>query len=104
MSGIQYKWLGTGKEAKQKLIDLYKEFYKGEPFVRISSTPPHTKYTSASNFCIIYPTIDDRTGRLIILSVLDNLVKGASGQAIQNMNLMFGYPETMGLEQAAIYP
>jgi len=96
--------VGTGKEAKQKLIDLYKEFYKGEPFVRVVSTPPHTKHTSASNFCIVSPTVDDRTGRLIVLSVLDNLVKGASGQAIQNMNLMFGYPETMGLEQLAIYP
>ena len=96
--------LGTGKEAKQKLIDLYKEFYKGEPFVRISPAPPHTKYTSASNFCIIYPTIDDRTGRLIILSVLDNLVKGASGQAIQNMNLMAGLPEGTGLPLVALYP
>jgi N-acetyl-gamma-glutamyl-phosphate reductase len=96
--------IGTGKEAKAKLLELYKEFYKGEPFVRVVATPPHTKHAAASNWCIICPNIDDRTGRVIVLSVLDNLVKGASGQAIQNMNLMFGYPETMGLEQVAIYP
>jgi N-acetyl-gamma-glutamyl-phosphate reductase len=76
--------IGTGKEAKQNLLELYRAFYKGEPFVRIVATPPHTKHTAASNFCIISPTIDDRTGRVIVLSVLDNLVKGASGQAIQN--------------------
>ncbi len=96
--------LGTGKEAKQKLVELYKEFYKGEPFVRISANPPHTKHTTASNFSIIYPTIDERTGRLIVLSVLDNLVKGASGQAIQNMNIMLGLPETMSIEAVGIYP
>ncbi len=96
--------VGTGKEAKQKLLEFYKEFYKGEPFVRISAGPPHTKHTAASNFCIIYPTIDERTGRLIVLSVLDNLVKGASGQAIQNMNIMLGLPETMSIEAVGIYP
>lgn len=96
--------LGSGKEAKQKLTELYKEFFKGEPFVRISANPPHTKHTSGSNFCIIHPTIDERTDRLVILSVLDNLVKGASGQAVQNMNIMLGLPETMGLEVVGLYP
>jgi len=96
--------IGLGKEAKQKLIELYKEFYKKEPFVRISAGPPHTKHTSASNFCIIYPTVDERTNRLMVLSVLDNLVKGASGQAIQNMNIMLGLPETMSIEALGVYP
>jgi len=96
--------VGTGREAKQKLLELYQAFYRGEPFVRIVAVPPHTKHTTASNFCVICPTIDDRTGRVIILSVLDNLVKGAAGQAVQNMNLMCGIPETTGLEQVAVYP
>ncbi|MFH1639954.1 MAG: N-acetyl-gamma-glutamyl-phosphate reductase [Chloroflexota bacterium] len=96
--------LGSGKEAKQKLTELYREFYKGEPFVRITAAPPHTKHTSGSNFCMIYPTIDERTGRLIVLSVLDNLVKGAAGQAVQNMNIMLGIPETTGLEVVGLYP
>jgi len=88
----------------EKIIKLYQEFYADEPFVKIMDSPPHTKYTWGSNMCLIYPTIDTRTGRLIIISCIDNLVKGAAGQAIQNMNLMLGLSETAGLEAAAIYP
>ena len=72
--------------------------------MRVVDSPPHTKYTWGSNICVVYPTIDQRTGRLIVISCIDNLVKGAAGQAIQNMNLMLGFPETMGLEAPAIYP
>ncbi len=67
-------------------------------------SPPHTKHTWGSNFCLIYPTIDRRAGRLIVISVIDNLVKGGSGQAVQNMNLMLGLPETTGLESPADLP
>lgn len=67
-------------------------------------TPPQTKQTLGNNMCLIYPTIDVRTNRLIVISCLDNLVKGAAGQAIQNMNLMLGLPETMGLDDLAVYP
>ncbi|GAG00059.1 unnamed protein product, partial [marine sediment metagenome] len=64
----------------------------------------HTKHTWGNNLCLIYPTIDTRTGRLVVISAIDNLVKGAAGQAVQNMNLMLGLPETTGLEALAIYP
>ncbi len=95
----------TADETGEKqLRQLYAEFYKDKPFIRIVEFPPHTKHTRGSNFCLIYPTIDCRTGRLIVVSSIDNLVKGAAGQAIQNMNLMLGLPETTGLEAPALYP
>jgi N-acetyl-gamma-glutamyl-phosphate reductase len=83
---------------------LYREFYKHAPFVRITPQPPHTKHVRGTNFCLVYPTLNSKTGRLIVISCLDNLVKGGAGQAVQNMNLMFGLPETAGLEALAIYP
>jgi len=86
------------------LKQLYRQFYKHAPFVQITTQPPHTKHAWGTNFCLIYPTIDSKTNRLIVISCLDNLVKGGAGQAVQNMNLMFGLPETTGLEALAIYP
>jgi N-acetyl-gamma-glutamyl-phosphate reductase len=86
------------------LTQIYREFYKNAPFVKITTQPPHTKHVWGTNFCLIHPTIDLRTGRLIVISCLDNLVKGGAGQAVQNMNLMFDLPETTGLEALAIYP
>ena len=89
---------------KKKLANLFKEFYAGEPFVQVVDAPPATKQTLGNNDCLIYPTLDTRTGRVIVVSCIDNLVKGAAGQAIQNMNVMMGYPEDMGLEAMAVYP
>jgi N-acetyl-gamma-glutamyl-phosphate reductase len=83
---------------------LYQKFYKHAPFVQITNTPPHTKHVWGTNFCLIYPTVDSKTARLIVISCLDNLVKGGAGQAVQNMNLMFNLPETTGLEALATYP
>jgi len=83
---------------------LYQQFYKHAPFVQITTKPPHTKHVWGTNFCRIYPTVDSRTDMLIVLSCLDNLVKGGAGQAVQNMNLMFNLPETTGLEALAAYP
>jgi N-acetyl-gamma-glutamyl-phosphate reductase len=83
---------------------VYQDFYKNEPFVRIVDDPPHTKQVQGSNYCHIYITVDSRTNKLIILSVIDNLVKGAAGQGVQNMNIMLGLPETMGLDSPAFYP
>jgi N-acetyl-gamma-glutamyl-phosphate reductase len=90
----------NGQEARA----LYRDFYRGEPFVRVVEEPPATKQAAGSNVCLVYPAVDERTDRLVVVSVLDNLVKGAAGQAIQNMNAMLGYPETMGLEAPAVYP
>jgi N-acetyl-gamma-glutamyl-phosphate reductase len=86
------------------LRQLYRHFYKHAPFVQITTQPPHTKHAWGTNFCLIYPTINSKTDRLIVISCLDNLVKGGAGQAVQNMNLMFELPETTGLEALAIYP
>ena len=91
----------TTREAVQA---TYQEFYAGEPFTNVTASPPRTKQTTGSNLCLVYPTVDPRTGRLIVVSCLDNLVKGAAGQAVQNMNLMLGLPETMGLESLALWP
>ncbi len=92
------------EEATSRVQEIYTDFYAGEPFVKVSEAPPQTKQTLGSNLCLLYPTVDVRTGRLIVVSCLDNLVKGAAGQAIQNMNLMFGLPEAMALEAVAVYP
>jgi N-acetyl-gamma-glutamyl-phosphate reductase len=92
-----------GKKAG-KLADLYRDYYKGEPFVRVVDKPPETKQTWGSNLCLVYPTVDERNGKLIVISCIDNLVKGAAGQAIQNMNIMLGFPETAGLEALPVYP
>jgi len=96
--------LAASKEGQEEIKQIYHDFYKDEPFIKIVEFPPHTKHTWGSNLCLIYPTTDPRTGRLIVISCLDNLVKGAAGQAIQNMNLMLGLPETTGLEAPAVYP
>jgi N-acetyl-gamma-glutamyl-phosphate reductase len=96
--------LSLNQEGEEKLKQIYQDFYMGEFFVKVVDIPPHTKYTWGSNFCLVHPTIDYRTGRLVVVSCIDNLVKGAAGQAIQNMNLMLGLPETTGLESPATYP
>jgi N-acetyl-gamma-glutamyl-phosphate reductase len=94
----------TGEKAQEKLRELYAEFYRDEPFIRVVTMPPQTKQTWGTNLCLIYPTIDVRTGRIIVISCIDNLIKGGAGEALQNMNLMLGFPESTGLEGTAIYP
>ncbi len=96
--------LASSPRGKEKLRQIYLDFYKDEPFIKVVATPPHSKHTLGSNMCLIHPTIDTRTGRLVVVSCLDNLVKGAAGQAVQNMNLMLGLPETTGLEALAVWP
>jgi len=96
--------VAAGKKGKEELRQFYLDFYQDEPFVKVVELPPHTKHTWGNNLCLIYPTIDHRTGKLIVISCIDNLLKGAAGQAVQNMNLMLDLPETTGLEAVAIYP
>ena len=96
------KWVGD--DGKQKIIDLYQDYYSNDPFVQVVRTPPQTKQTLGNNLCLVHPSIDQRTGRLIVISCLDNLVKGAAGQAVQNMNVMYGFPEETSLEALAVYP
>lgn len=83
---------------------VYTDYYANEPCIRVMHTAPHTKWTAGTNLCLIYPTIDQRTGRLMVVSCLDNLVKGAAGQALQNANLLFGLPETTNLPLIPLMP
>lgn len=99
-----YAPLNDESMSKQAIWDVYNEFYRDEPFVKVTPEPPQTKHTLGSNFCLVHPTVDVEAGRLIVVSCLDNLVKGAAGQAVQNMNLMYGLPENMSLESLAVYP
>ncbi|WP_066305400.1 N-acetyl-gamma-glutamyl-phosphate reductase [Bacillus sp. FJAT-29814] len=94
------------KLSTENVHQIYDEFYKNKPFVRIRpvGTIPATKEVWGSNYCDIGLHVDPRTNRLTIISVIDNLVKGAAGQAIQNANIMFGWDVRMGLGDVPIYP
>jgi len=89
---------------KEELIKMYKDFYKDEPFVRIYETGiPESNHVAGANFVDIGLEVDERLGRVVVVSAIDNLIKGAAGQAVQNMNLMFGIDETEGLFLAGYY-
>jgi N-acetyl-gamma-glutamyl-phosphate reductase len=90
----------------ESLREVLTEAYADEPFVQVApkGLSPATRHVRGSNNCLINVFPDRIPGRAIVLSAIDNLVKGASGQAIQNMNVMFGIPETTGLEQVALFP
>jgi N-acetyl-gamma-glutamyl-phosphate reductase len=97
---------GKRGRTAQDLHAVLAEFYEKEAFVHVLpfGETPHTRHIRGSNMTFIGVAKDRIEGRAILVSALDNLVKGASGQAVQNMNLMLGYPETMGLEQVALFP
>ncbi len=88
--------LSLAKPAGDALA-LYRDFYKGEAFVRVTPSLPDTKNVEATNFCDISVRVDPRTNRLIVVSAIDNLTKGAAGQAVQCLNLVCGYDESTGL-------
>lgn len=85
---------------------IYQEFYGGERFIRLlePGTCPETRWVEGSNYVDIGFQIDARTGRIVMMGAIDNLVKGAAGQAVQNMNLMFGLPEYEGLDLVPLFP
>ena len=87
-----------------ELRELYREMYRGEPFVEVTDTAPATKHVTGSNQAKVFVHVDERTGRVLAIGVVDNLVKGAAGQAIQAFNVVFGLPETAGLEQRPLAP
>tara|TARA_B100000315_G_scaffold140799_1_gene129849 strand:+ start:3493 stop:4533 length:1041 start_codon:yes stop_codon:yes gene_type:complete len=91
---------------EKDILNLYKSFYNGKPFIRIGETgkAADTKNVKGSNFCDLSVHIDKRNQRIIICSAIDNLVKGASGQAVQNMNLMLGFDKQTGLQTASLFP
>ncbi len=90
----------------EQIRSAYEKYYKDEFFVRLlpDGVCPETKWVEASNFVDIGFKVDPRTNRVIMMGALDNLVKGAAGQAIQNMNLMFGFDETEGLRFVPVFP
>lgn len=91
---------------REKIESAYKKYYEHEPFIRLlpEGEFPETKWVEGSNFVDINFMIDERTGRIILMGAIDNLVKGAAGQAVQNMNLMFDLPETTGLLAVPLFP
>ena len=96
----------AGGESPAGLRAALAERFADEPFVRVvpEGVSPATRHVRGSNHCLIGVFPDRLAGRAILISVIDNLVKGASGQAIQSMNLMYGLPETTGLEQEPLFP
>jgi N-acetyl-gamma-glutamyl-phosphate reductase len=89
---------------QQDIDDALETLYKDEPFIRIKGAPPSVRDVRGSNFCDVHIRLDPRTRKVIAITAIDNLVKGASGQAVQNMNLMLGFKETTGLMTPPLSP
>jgi N-acetyl-gamma-glutamyl-phosphate reductase len=96
----------TEKRTTEEVLDIYRECYRGEPFVRIypKGKLPSTRDVKGSNYCDVGVKVNEADGRMVVVTAIDNLVKGASGQAVQNMNIMLGFPETMGLDVIPLFP
>jgi N-acetyl-gamma-glutamyl-phosphate reductase len=94
----------TRPVAQDELDGLYQAAFGTERFVQLADAAPATKHVAGSNVVRIHVHADARTGRVLVVSVLDNLVKGAAGQAVQSFNVVFGLPEAMGLEQLPLAP
>lgn len=92
--------------SEEEIRAVYKKYYDSEKFVRVLEPDvfPETRWVEGSNYVDVNFKVDGRTGRVIMMGALDNLVKGAAGQAVQNMNLMFGFPESEGLELVPVFP
>jgi N-acetyl-gamma-glutamyl-phosphate reductase len=96
----------TPKTKSEEILNTFQEYYRREPFIRVypEGKLPNTRDVRGSNYCDIGVVADEANGRLVIVTAIDNLVKGASGQAVQNMNIMLGCPETMGLDVLPLSP
>jgi N-acetyl-gamma-glutamyl-phosphate reductase len=88
----------------EKILNVYRTYYKDSPFVVVTDKSPNTTDVRGSNRCEIRPMIDARTGKLLIVSAIDNLMKGQSGNAVQNANIMLGFDEKTGLDHPGFYP
>jgi N-acetyl-gamma-glutamyl-phosphate reductase len=95
-----------GKSTTKDLLEAYRAYYLEEPFVQVmpEGVYPSTRAVYGSNTCMLGLKVDERIQTVIVLSAIDNLTKGAAGQAIQNMNLMCGYEETLGLPRVGLIP
>ena len=96
----------TKKITEDEVSDIYHKYYDDEFFVRVldKGVCPETRWVEGSNFADVNAVVDERTGRVIMMGAIDNVVKGAAGQAIQNMNIMFGLAENTGLNFAPLFP
>ena len=96
----------NGKVTEEEARAAYEKYYRDEYFVRLleQGAVPQTRWVEGSNFADVNFKIDPRTGRVVMMGAIDNMVKGAAGQAVQNMNLMFGLPEETGLKQIPMFP
>ena len=96
----------TKEVSYEEVKEIYDSYYKEEKFVRVldQNVCPETRWVEGSNYVDVNFKIDPRTGRIIMMGAMDNLVKGAAGQAVQNMNLMFGLKESEGLELVPMFP
>ena len=100
-------WKDSFPEMKEEEVKaVYDKYYDNEQFVRVldKDVCPQTKWVEGSNYVDVNFKLDPRTNRVIMMGAIDNLVKGAAGQAVQNMNLMFGFKENEGLLQVPMYP
>jgi len=102
--GILSTCYGRGKMTTEACIAAAKEFYNGRPFVRVLDKPPHSKWATGSNLAYVSYAADPQRGVVIALGAIDNLGKGAAGQAVQNANLMLGLEESAGLGGAPLWP
>lgn len=91
---------------EEEIKNIYKEYYEEEPFIRVldADKTPETRWVEGSNLVDINVVADERTNRVVMMGAMDNLIKGAAGQAVQNMNIMFGMKETKGLLMAPLFP
>ena len=104
--GILSTVYAATEETEEDLRRAFQGAYQNEPFVTVLEAGqfPATKHVFGTNYCHIGLALDTRTSRVVVVSAIDNLVKGAAGQAVQNMNLMCGFAETAGLAMSAVWP
>ena len=98
---VNEKWKESLTE--EKIYEIYNDFYKNEYFIRVTENLPEIKNVKNSNICEIGARYDSKTGNIVVISAIDNLIKGAGGQAVQSMNIMFELEENMGLEFLSMY-
>jgi len=86
------------------LVEMYKDYYEGSPFIHVTAGSPSTNDVRGTNRCVIAPKYDSRTGRVLVISAIDNLMKGQSGNAVQNANIRLGFDQAEGLKLSPFYP
>lgn len=102
--GILATIYARGKATTEQCLEAARRFYAGRPFVRVTDKPPHTKWATGSNLAFVSYAADPQRNLVMAMGVVDNLGKGAAGQAVQNANLITGQPETAGLEGMPLWP